>query len=107
MTPTLWSLLGGAVAILGEYLYRQHPGTSWFSHLWLWLPLSALVSLCVYHIVNTPGQTLLSAFIVWTATTIVLRTLVCVFILHDKVSPGTWVALALLVIARIIQQVWK
>lgn len=107
MNPTLWSMVGGVLAIGSEYLYRSYPGVSWFSHLWLWLPLTLGISLCVYHIVNTPGQTLLSAFVVWTATTIVLRTLVCVFILHDKVSPGTWAALGLLVLARIIQQVWK
>lgn len=107
MNPTLWSVLGGSLAILGEYLYRSHPGASWLTHAWLWVPLSAAVSLCVYHIVNAPGQSLLSAFIIWTATTVVLRTCVCVFILHDKVSPGTWAALCLLVIARIIQQVWK
>jgi multidrug transporter EmrE-like cation transporter len=107
MTPTLWSVLGGALAILGEYLYRSYPGTSWLSNAWMWVPLTCAVSLCVYHIVNTPGQTLLSAFIIWTATTIVLRTLVCVFLLHDTVTPGTWAAMGLLVIARITQQVWK
>jgi hypothetical protein len=106
MHATLWSIGGGILAIGSEYLYRSMPGP-WSRHLWLWLPLTLGISLCVHHIVNTPGVSLLGSFIIWTATTLILRTIVCVFILHDTVTPGTWAAIVLLVIARIIQQVWK
>lgn len=106
MNPTLWSMLGGALAILGEYLYRTMRG-SWFDNWLVFTPLTVLVSICVWHLVRTPGVSLLGSFVIWTATTIFLRTLVCVFVLHDKVTPGTWAALGLLVLARIIQQVWK
>jgi hypothetical protein len=101
-----WSVFGGAVAIGSEYLYRTFPG-SWISHIWLWLPLTLCVSLCVFHIVNAPGASLLSAFVIWTSTTIVLRTFVCLVLLRDPVSRGTWAAIVLLIFARIIQQVWK
>lgn len=108
MSATLWSIIGGFVAIGAEFMYRTSPpGETWFSRAWLWIPLSALVSLCVFHIVRAPGASLLSAFIVWTCTTIIVRTFVCIFILHDPVSKGTWLAIALLVAARIAQQVWK
>lgn len=106
MNPTLWSIVGGATAIFGEYMYRATPG-SWTSRLWLFLPLTLLVSYSVFNLVRAPGVSLLGAFVVWTATTIVLRVLVCVCVLHDPVTKGTWAALALLVLARIIQQVWK
>lgn len=47
MNPTLASLLGGLTAILGEYLYRVTPGP-WYRNLWMWLPLTLLVSFCVH-----------------------------------------------------------
>lgn len=52
-------------------------------------------------------MTLIGAFVVWTFATLFARVAVCVFVLHDRVPPGTWAALALIVLARIIQQVWK
>ena len=106
MNPTLASLLGGLTAILGEYLYRITPGP-WYRNLWMWLPLTLLVSFCVHELVKAPGMTLVGAFVVWTFATLFARVAVCVFVLHDHVTPGTWCALALIVFARIIQQVWK
>lgn len=106
MSPTLWSLLGGSIAILAEYLYRSLPGP-WHAHWWLWVPLTVAISVCVWHIVNAPGVSLLQAFVVWTCATVALRVFVCLVLLRDPVSPGTWAALGLIVTARIIQQVWK
>jgi hypothetical protein len=106
MYQILWSIAGGVVAIGAEYLYRTLPGP-WSAHWWLWTPITVLISLCVWHIVNTPGASLLSAFVIWTSTTIVLRTFVCLVLLKDPVSSGTWAAMGLIVLARIIQQVWK
>jgi hypothetical protein len=106
MNPTLWSILGGSLAITCEMLYRKLPGP-WLDHWYFWVPLTIGISVCVHGLVNAPGVSLIASFIVYTSTTLVLRTLVCLFILHDKVTPGTWVAIVLLVIARIIQQVWK
>lgn len=106
MNPTIASLLGGFTAILGEYLYRITPGP-WYRNLWMWLPLTLIVSFCVHEIVKAPGMTLIGAFVVWTFATLGARVLVSVFVLHDRVPPGTWAALVLIVFARIIQQVWK
>jgi len=106
MNATLASILGGLTAICGEYLYRITPGP-WYRNLWMWLPITLLISFCVHELVKAPGVTLIGAFVIWTCTTLVTRIFFCVFILHDKVAPGTWAALALIVFARIIQQVWK
>ena len=106
MNATLWSLLGGLLAITCEMLYRKLPGP-WVDYWFLWVPLTIGISVCVHGLVNSPGVSLIASFIVYSSTTLVLRTLVCVFILRDPVSPGTWAALGLLVAARIIQQVWK
>ncbi len=106
MNPTLAALLGGATAILGEYLYRVTPGP-WHRNLHMWVPLTLLISYCVHELVRAPGMTLIGAFVVWTFATLFCRVAVSVFVLHDKVPPGTWAALVLIVFARIIQQVWK
>lgn len=106
MNPILASIVGGAIAILGEYLYRVTPGP-WWRHLHIWIPLTLAISYCVHTLVRAPGMTLIGAFVVWTFATLLCRVFVSVFVLHDKVPPGTWAALALIVLARIVQQVWK
>lgn len=101
-----WALTGASLAILCEYLYRVLPG-SWWSYVWAWIPLQCAIGYTVYRLVTTPGATLLDAFVVWTFSTIILRIGVSVFLLHDKVPPGTWAALVLVVTARIAQGVWR
>lgn len=106
MSAAWWGFAGASVAILCEYLYRVLPG-SWWSYLWAWIPLQVGVGYCVYRLVTAPGTSLLDAFVVWTFSTIVLRIIVSVALLHDKVPNGTWAALALIVVARIAQVSWK
>lgn len=106
MPLTVWSILGGIVAIFAEYLYRRLPGP-WHHYIYLWIPIQLFIGYVVCKIVQSPGTSLIAAFITWSVATLACRVLLTVFILHDKVTPGTWAGLGLLVCARIIQQVWK
>lgn len=101
-----WAMVGAAVAVTLEYLYRVWPGSFW-SMMWWVLPANVLISYTVYRLVTAPNTSLIDAFIVWTFSTIGLRVLVSVFLLGDPVKHGTWFALALVVMARIAQVGWK
>lgn len=89
-----------------EYLYRRLPG-SWWQYLWVWVPCSAFISYAICQIVRQPGQPLFVALVVWSLAIMGLRVLVTTVLLHDKVAPGAWAALALLLAARIVQTVWR
>lgn len=106
MSPTLWSLLAAVPAVWAEYLYRTM-ARPWWHYLWLWVPLQLFIGYSIYKIVTFPGQPLVGALIVWSFAIIGLRVFTTVFLLHDKVPPGTWAALGLMVVARIVQTVWK
>lgn len=99
-SPTTWGLLGGSIAIFCEFLYRtlEQP---WHHYLWLWVPLQTGVGYCVYRLVTTPNTDLIAAFVVFSFSTLFLRVIVA-FILGDKVALGSWIALGLIVVARII-----
>lgn len=106
MLALILPVLASAVAIGVEYLYRTLPGP-WISHLWIWIPAQLFIGFAIYTMVKVPNTPLVVAFITWSATTLVLRVGVSMFVLHDRIAPGTWVAVALLVLAKISQQVWK
>lgn len=99
-SPTTWGLLGGSVAILCEYLYRVLPG-AWTQYLWIWVPAQTFVGYCVYRLVTTPNTDLIAAFVVFSFSTLVLRVSVATLLLDDKVPLGSWIALALMIAARV------
>ena len=104
-SPSVWWGLAAAVpAVAAEYLYRVLPGT-WIDYWWVWLPISLSVSYSVCQLVRQPGNSLLDAFVVWAFSTTFLR-VVATMALGDHVREGTWVALALLVLARVAQTMW-
>lgn len=106
MNPTLWSLVAAALAVGAEYLYRtlKEP---WLHYLWAWIPIQLAIGYCIYRLVTQPGVPLIGALIIWSFSIIGLRVLVTVFLLHDRVAMGTWVALGLMIGARVAQSVWK
>ena len=83
-------------------MYRTLP-KPWWHYLWLWIPGQLLIGYCVYKMVTQPGVPLLGAFVVWSLAITGTRLLVTVFLLHDNVSRGNWIAFGLLVVARIAQ----
>lgn len=106
LTPaTLWGLAAAVPAVLAEYLYRTLPGP-WSSYLYLWVPFQLSIGYCIYRLVTIPNTSLLDSFVVWAFSTTFMRVAVSTLFLHDHVKPGTWFALALLVMARIAQTFW-
>jgi hypothetical protein len=106
MSPTLWSFVAAFVAVGMEYLYRKITVPYW--HLLpLWAVSGVIVSYAIYRLVTQPGVPLIGALVMWSFAVIGCRVFVTVVLLHDKVSPGTWVALGLMIAARIAQTVWK
>jgi len=102
------SLYGFAAAVLAvtlEYLYKVAPGT-WLSNLWYFLPLQLGISWLLYKMIQLPIS-LLEVFIVWTVSTAVLRIFVSVFLLEQYISNGVWAATAMLILARVVQIVWR
>ena len=105
LSPSVWWGLAAAVpAVAAEYLYRVLPGT-WIEYWWVWLPISLSVSYSVCQLVRQPGNSLLDAFVVWAFSTTFLRVM-ATMALGDHVREGTWVALALLILARVAQTMW-
>ena len=101
-----WALLGAVLASYIEYLYRVLPGP-WFQYLWLWIPGQTIIGYCVYKMVTVPNTSLLAAFVVWTFATMCMRIFVSTVALHDTITPGTWAALGLIVLAKVVQHVWR
>jgi|SRR5882724_267268 len=105
---TFWSLSAALVAVALEYCYRMFPAP-WTNagYMTLFIVAQCVIGLAIYKIVNTPGVPLVGALIVWSFATIFMRVLVSYVFLHDKISPGTWCAVGLLVVARFAQTFWK
>lgn len=106
---TLYGLLAGGAAVFAEYLYRTLDGTAiqWVESLWMWIFLQLIISYGIYKLVNLPGLTLIDSLIVFSSSTILLRVILTVFVLGDVVKTGTWIALGLLLLARVVQSLWK
>ena len=102
----VWSLVAAFCAVLSEYLYRRLTG-DWWSYLWIWLPLSGCISYCRCQLVRAPGMPLIGALLIWTLCIMGLRILVTLVLLKDHVSHGTWAAITLLLIGRVLMATWK
>ena len=72
----------------------------------MWLPLQMAIGYSVYRLVTIPQTSLLDAFIVFAVSTTAMRVFLTVVVLHDVVRTGTWLALALVILARITQAFW-
>ena len=102
---TLWGLVAAIPAVFAEYLYRRLPGP-WHHYLYLWVPIALTVSYAISRLVRIPQQSLLDSFIVWAFSTTAMRVVLTVVVLGDTVKKGTWVALGLIVVARMVQAWW-
>ena len=106
LTPaTLWGLGAAIPAVLAEYLYRTLPGP-WHHYLYLWVPLQMGIGYSVYRLVTIPHTSLLDAFIVFAFSTTAMRVFLTVVVLGDVVRMGTWFALGLVILARMMQAFW-
>lgn len=101
----LWGLAAAIPAVFAEYLYRTITG-SWWTYLWIWTPLQLTIGYSVYRLVTIPHTTLLDAFVVFAFSTTAMRVVVSVVVLGDEVVQGTWIALGLVILARVAQTWW-
>lgn len=106
MTATYWGLLGSTLAVLIEFSFKKLPG-GYMMWAWLWVPGGVAVNYIVYRLLTSPGTSMIDAFIIWTFSTILLRLALSVFVLQEYITPGTWAALGLLIVARVLQLYWK
>lgn len=103
---TLWSLTAAVPVMITEYMFRTQQ-TDWLHNLHYYLPMQLMVSYCVYRLITEPGVSLIEAFVVWAITTTVTRVILSYFILGDVITPGTWFAVALIIMAKVAQNFWR
>lgn len=101
----VWGLFAAIPAVYAEYLYRTVPG-SWLENWWLFIPIQLVIGYGIWQLVRAPHTTLVDAFVVWAFSTAILRVFVSVVVLREEVKTGTWIALSLLILARVVQLVW-
>lgn len=106
MTAYIWGLGAGLPAVVAEYLYRTLPG-SWFSHLYIWLPIQLLIGYSIYRLVNSPGVTLLDSLVVFAFCTASFRLFTSIVLLDDTIRTGTWIAFGLVMLANLVKVYWR
>lgn len=104
-SPLLWGFVAGLTAVLQEYGYKTLDKT-WLEQLPIIFPTQLVISYAIYRLVTMPGTTLLDAFIVFAFFTTTLRVSMSVFVLGEVIRTGTWVALGLVVLAKVAQGLW-
>jgi hypothetical protein len=106
MGSLFYSLVAAATAVSMEYSYRRLPGP-WIHWCWAYVLPAMLINYCIYKLITTPGQPMVGALIIWTFAVMGLRVFASAVLLKDTIPTGTWVALGLMVVARIAQVTWK
>lgn len=98
----LFGFAAAAIAVAAETMYRSVTGP-WHHYLWAWIPMQTAMSYCIYRLVTYPQTSLLDAFVTFAFCTITMRVAASIFILGDDIRLGTWVALGLIVLAKVAQ----
>jgi len=98
-TLAVWGLVGACGAIGVEVLYAR-ASVEWVLLLPLIIPLQLLISRSIYEIVK--GDSILAVSIFFSFGTAALRAVVTLA-LGQTVSPGTWIAYALVWAALIVK----
>lgn len=106
MSPYAWAIIAAAAAVTTEATCVRLAAGPYWRYLWLWLPLYVAINYPVYRIV-TASESLLDALVVFSATTLSLRVLVTLFVLRQRVAPGTWAAVALVLAANVVRRAWR
>jgi len=104
MVSYLWALLAALNVTVCETFFASR-GSYW-KDLWLYTPMALLTNYCIYRLVRS-APTLVDGLIIFSLGTLVLRTTSAVFVLHQRLSPGTWCGLALVGLANVIRYAWR
>jgi hypothetical protein len=103
MSPaTWWALAAAILAVLAEYLYRVLPGSYW-QYAYIYIPHQVLLGYTLFRLIRTPRMSLVGVLVLFSMVTAITRATLSVFVLGDHVGRGTWIALGLVVLARIVQ----
>lgn len=105
MPIMFWGFAAGSLAVLAEYLYKTIT-QPWSHYVWAWVPIQTTIGYCIYRLVTYPHTNLLDAFVTFAFATISLRVSTSQFLLHEDIRTGTWIALALIVLAKLSQAAW-
>lgn len=87
-----------------EVLYKKD--FVWLDYWWLFAPMSIAISYSLFRTV-TGGPTLLLSIVVFSLSTLTLRSLASQFILDEPLAKGNLVALVALGIAVVAGNLWK
>lgn len=104
MSPTLWSLVAGVTAVGLEWLYRVTPTTPFYRLLPLVLPGALLICYGI-RILVLHSSSLVAAVIVYASVTAGARVAISLA-MRDTISAGTWAALGLLLLSRVVMRLW-
>ena len=91
----LWGFVASVAAITLEVMYRLRIFSSYWSGLWLLLPLGMLIQLGLFHSYRDAPRYLTA----WAAffTVNVIGRIVVSFVIHEPVSPGSIVGVFLII----------
>jgi len=106
MNPYAWALFAAVAAVTTEGLCARLSGEPYLRYLWLWIPLYIGINYPIYRIIGG-AESLLDALVVFSMSTMALRVVVTFFILRQRVAPGTWVAVGLVVAANLVRRSWR
>ena len=94
----IWPWIGGGAAVLCELYFRTHRTTPYL-YQWPAIPLTFLVNYAVFRII-TDAPSWLAGFVSFSTVTLLLRIALTVGVLREVVNGRTWLALALLALAK-------
>lgn len=94
----MWPWIGGLAAVLCEAYFRTHRTTPYLLQ-WPAVPLTILVNYAIYRII-TGAPSWLAGFVAFSTVTLMLRVALTVVVLRETVDLRTWLALALLALAK-------
>lgn len=99
----LWAILASCCAIFFETYCRGNP-QSWVQMLPITAIPMVLLNYAIFRLLRV-SDSLLSAFVVFSFSNLILRTGIVVLYLNEHVTRGTWLALGLLVLAQ-FSKIW-
>lgn len=97
MESLSWAVIGAIIAVSSEVLMRLHKDM----FPWPALIMNWGVTLCVWQILR--HDNIISGMITWSLTVAMCRTAASLLI-GDYISAGSWVGLALLVLAAFVKK---
>ena len=99
-----WAFTAATLAVGAEVLYKKD--FAWGDYWWLFVPMAVAINYSVFRTV-TGGPTLLLSIVVFTLSTLTLRSLASQFLLGEPLARGNLVAFCALGLAIVAGRLWK